>query len=99
MGKSRGVLATTSASSPQVAPAPASPSPEAVAAAQEFLLNELYEDFELIRSYAVSGREAADRGDREEIKLRLRVQLRDVFRHAVEVHNLLTPALAQKADA
>jgi hypothetical protein len=63
---------------------------EAVAAADEFILDEIYETFELIRSYAVSGIEAARRGDREEIKLRLRVQLRDCFRHAVQVHDLLS---------
>lgn len=56
----------------------------------EFLLGELYQAFETIRSYAVSGREAADRGDRDEIRLRLRVQLRDTFRHAVKLHDLLS---------
>jgi hypothetical protein len=50
----------------------------------------LHDTFELIRSYAVSGIEAARRGDRDEIRLRLRVQLRDCFRHAVEVHDLLS---------
>ena len=64
-------------------------SPEAVAAADEFLLDELCHAFELVRSYAVSGLEAARRGDRDEIRLRLRVQLRDVFRYAVEMHDLL----------
>jgi hypothetical protein len=44
----------------------------------------------LIRSYAVSGIEAARRGDRNEIKLRLRVQMRDCFRHAVQLHDLLS---------
>jgi hypothetical protein len=62
-----------------------------VATADEFIFDELYEAFELIRSYAVSGREAADRGDRGEIRLRLRVQLRDVFRYAVQLHDLLSP--------
>jgi hypothetical protein len=73
------------------------PTPEAIAAADEFVLDELYEAFERIRSYAVSGLEAARRGDREEVRLRLRVQLRDCFRHAVEVHNLLSPG--RKAGA
>jgi hypothetical protein len=68
------------------------PSPEAVAAADQFVLDELHDTFELIRSFAISGIEAARRGDRDEIKLRLRVQLRDCFRHAVSVHSLLSPA-------
>jgi hypothetical protein len=68
------------------------PSPEAVAAADEFVLDELYDAFERIRSYAVSGIEAARRGDRAEVRLRLRVQLRDAFRYAVSVHNLLSQA-------
>ena len=66
------------------------PSPEAIAAADEFVLDELYRILGLIASYATSGLEAARRGDVEEIRLRLRVQLRDCFRHAVEVHNLLS---------
>ena len=66
------------------------PSPEAVAAADEFVLDELYDVFERIRSYAVSGIEAARRGDRAEVRLRLRVQLRDAFRYAVSAHNLLS---------
>jgi hypothetical protein len=65
------------------------PSPEAIAEIDECLLDELYATFDLIKSYAASGLEAARRGDREEIKLRLRVQLRDCFRHAVELHDLL----------
>jgi hypothetical protein len=82
-----------------VAPRAGTPSPEAVAAAEEFVLDELYRDFELIASYAKSGMEAARRDDRQEIKLRLRVQLRDVFRHAVKLHNLLTPTPIQGGDA
>jgi hypothetical protein len=69
----------------------ATPSPEAIAVADEFVLDELYDAFELIRSYAVSGIEAARRGDRDEIRLRLRVQMRDCFRHAVQLHDLLSP--------
>jgi hypothetical protein len=65
------------------------PSPDAIAAADEFVLDELYRILGLI-SDATSGLEAARRGDVEEIRLRLRVQLRDCFRHAVEVHNLLS---------
>jgi hypothetical protein len=67
------------------------PSPEAVAAADEFVLDKLYDAFELIRSYAVSGIEAARRSDRDKIRLRLRVQLRDAFRYAVKLHDLLSP--------
>jgi hypothetical protein len=69
----------------------AGPSPRAIAACDEFVLDELFRAFDLIESYAVSGKEAARRGDRGEIRLRLRIQLRDVFRHAVEIHNLLFP--------
>jgi hypothetical protein len=65
------------------------PSPEAIAEIDEMLLDELCEAFWLIESYAKSGVEASRRGDREEIKLRLRVQLRDCFRHAVATHDLL----------
>jgi hypothetical protein len=67
------------------------PSPEAVAVADEFLLDEIFHDLGLIASYTTSALEAARRGDREELRLRLRVQLRDCFRHAVEIHNLLSP--------
>jgi hypothetical protein len=74
------------------------PSPEAVAAADEFVLDELYQAFETIRSYAVSGIEAARRGDRDEVRLRLRVQLRDAFRYAVGIHNLLSPTPAEGAQ-
>src|ERR1700722_5886528 len=55
----------------------AGPSPEAIAACDEFILDELCRAFDLITSYANSGLEAARRGDREEIRLRLRIQLRD----------------------
>jgi hypothetical protein len=68
----------------------AGPSLEAMAEAEEFLLDEIYHDLSLIASYATSALEACRRGDREELRLRLRVQLRDCFRHAVEVHNLLS---------
>jgi hypothetical protein len=67
------------------------PSAEAVAEAEEFLLDEIYRDLDLIRSYSISALEAARRGDREELRLRLRSQLRDVFRHAVQIHDLLSP--------
>jgi hypothetical protein len=66
------------------------PSPAAVAECDEFILDEIYRSFDLIASYAISGKEAARRGDRSEVRLRLRVQLRDVFRHAVELHNMLS---------
>jgi hypothetical protein len=81
----------TAESSSEQVPSCKFPSPEAVAAADEFVLDELYDVFERIRSYAVSGIEAARRGDRAEVRLRLRVQLRDAFRYAVSVHNLLSP--------
>ena len=68
----------------------AGPSPETMAECDEFILDELYRDFSLIQSYARSGLEAARRGDRAEIRLRLRCQLRDVFRHAVQIHDLLS---------
>ena len=67
----------------------AGPSPEAVAEAEEFLLDEIYHALGLIASYTASALEAARRGDLEELRLRLRVQLRDCFRYAVEIHNLL----------
>jgi hypothetical protein len=71
------------------------PSPEAMEACDEFLLDELARDFDLIESYAISGKEAARRGDRDEVRLRLRIQLRDLFRHAVQLHDLLAPRLSQ----
>jgi hypothetical protein len=67
------------------------PSPEAVVEADEFLLDEIFHDLSLIASYANSAIEAARRGDRDELRLRLRGQLRDVFRHAVQIHDLLSP--------
>jgi hypothetical protein len=67
------------------------PSPEAVAECDEYILDEIYRDLDLIRSYATSALEACRRGDRDELRLRLRSQLRDVFRHAVQVHDLLSP--------
>jgi len=73
------------------------PSPEAVAAAEEFLLDEIFSALSLIASYTTSALEAARRGDRNELRLPLRVQLRDCFRYAVELHNLLP--LGQKVDA
>jgi hypothetical protein len=75
------------------------PSPEAVAEAEEFLLDEIYRDLDLIRSYATSALEACRRGDREELRLRLRSQLRDCFRHAVEVHNLLSTGRKVASEA
>jgi hypothetical protein len=68
----------------------AGPSAESVGEADEFLLDEIFRDLSLIWSYSTSAMEAARRGDREELNLRLRVQLRDCFRHAVELHNLLS---------
>jgi hypothetical protein len=68
----------------------AGPSPEAMAECDEFILDEIYRDFDLIESYAISGKEAVRRGDHDEVRLRLRCQLRDVFRHAVQIHDLLS---------
>jgi hypothetical protein len=73
------------------------PSAEAVAEADELVLDEIVHALSLIASYTTSAVEAAKRGDREELRLRLRVQLRDCFRYAVELHNLLPPG--QKIDA
>jgi hypothetical protein len=75
------------------------PSPDAIAACDEYILDELSKAFWLIESYARSAQEAAKRGDRDEIRLRLRHQLRDCFRHAVDVHNGLskTPAVENSA--
>jgi hypothetical protein len=75
------------------------PSPEAIAECDEYVLDELFRAFDLIESYAISGKEAARRGNREEIKLRLRVQLRDCFRHAVATHDLLSTQSATNARA
>jgi hypothetical protein len=74
------------------------PSREAIAAADEHILAELCEALDLIRSYSVSGIEACRRGDRDEIRLRLRQQLRDCSRYAVEIHNLLSAASAEGAQ-
>ena len=77
----------------------AEPSQEAIAACDEHILDELYQAFDLIESLcAISGMEAARRGDREEIRLRLRCQLRDAFRHAVAVHDLLSKQRADNAE-
>jgi hypothetical protein len=75
------------------------PSREAIAQCDEFVLDELYRAFDLIESYAISGKEASRRGDREEIRLRLRVQLRDCFRHAVATHDLLSTRRANETVA
>ena len=66
------------------------PSPEVIAACDEFVLDELWDTLQLIISYSHSALEACRRGDRLEIRLRLRSQLRDCFRHAVAVHGLLS---------
>jgi hypothetical protein len=66
------------------------PSPAAIEVCDELVFSELYRDFDLIESYAISGKEAARRGDRAEVRLRLRIQLKDIFRHAVEIHDLLS---------
>jgi hypothetical protein len=76
----------------------AEPSQEAIAACDEHVLDELYRSFDLIESYARSGMEAARRGDRKEVTLRLRVQLRDCFRHAVATHDLLSKQHADNAE-
>jgi hypothetical protein len=77
------------------------PSPEAIALCEEFLLDEIFHDLTLIASYTTSALEAARRGDHEELRLRLRlrVQLRDCFRHTVELHNLLPPVRKVASEA
>jgi hypothetical protein len=78
----------------------AEPSPEVVAETDEYVLDELFRTFGLIESYSRSAVEAARRGDRDEIRLRLRVQLRDCFRHAVAVHDLMSPPTeGERAEA
>ena len=84
------ILSTADPESNQGKTASVGPSAEAVAEADEFLLDEIFHALSLVASYTTSALEAARRGDREELRLRLRVQLRDCFRHAVEVHNLLS---------
>jgi hypothetical protein len=74
------------------------PTREAVSDIEEFLLDEIFHDLSLIASYTTSALEAARRGDREELRLRL-VQLRDCFRHAVELHNLLSPRQRKKGGS
>ena len=96
-GDDRAGLLCSAASNPKDNPAlnelqaHAGPSPEASAVCDEFILDELFRAFDLIESYAISGKEAAKRGDRNEIKLRLRIQLRVCFRYAVQIHDLLSP--------
>jgi hypothetical protein len=58
--------------------------------ADEFILDEIYRDLCLIGSYTNSALEACRRGDRDELRLRLRLQLPDHFRHAVKLHKLLS---------
>jgi len=84
----------------------AEPSTEAIAKADEAILDELYRTLCLIESYARSAIEAARRGDRDEIRLRLRRQMRDCFRHAVATHDLLStprtdeePSKRERAEA
>jgi hypothetical protein len=93
------ILSTADPESNQGKTASVGPSAEAVAEADEFLLDEIFHDLSLIASYTTSALEAARRGDREELRLRLRIQLRDHFRHAVELHNLLSPGRKIAAEA
>ena len=67
------VLNTAHQDSDQGNLASSDPSPEAIAACDESILDELYRDFNLIESYAISAKEAARRGDFGEVRLRLRV--------------------------
>jgi hypothetical protein len=69
----------------------AEPSLEAVEAANEFLLDEIFYDLSLIGSYTTSALEACRRNDLVELRLRLRSQLRDLFKHVLELHALLSP--------
>jgi hypothetical protein len=91
------ILSTADPEFNQEKAASVGPSAEAVAEIEEFLLNEIYHDLSLIASYTTSALETARRGDREELRLRLRVQLRDCFHQAVELHNLRPPG--RKAGA
>src|SRR5277367_461016 len=93
------ILITADPESNQGKTASVGPSAEAVAEADEFLLDEIFHDLSLIASYTTSALEAARRGDREELRLRLRIQLRDCFRHAVEVHNLLSTGRKVASEA
>ena len=67
------------------------PSPEAVESVNEFLLDEIFYDLGLIGSYTTSALEACRRNDLVELRLRLRSQLRDLFKHVLELHALLPP--------
>jgi len=73
-------------------------SPAAVAEADEFLLEEIFRDLNFIWSYAASAMEAARRGDRDELRLRLRIQLRDHFRHAAKLHDLLSTQRVDRVE-
>ena len=75
------------------------PSPEAIEACEEYVLDELWDTLQLISSYTNSALEACRRGSQDEIRLRLRVQLRDCFRYAVQLHDLLKPRSATPADS
>jgi hypothetical protein len=68
----------------------AKPSPEVIAEVEEFILDEIYRILSLIISYGTSAVEASRRGDRDELRLRLRIQMRDCFRNAVELQKLLS---------
>jgi hypothetical protein len=73
-------------------------SPEIIAEADEFLLDEVFSDADYLVSIGLSLREAARRSDRAEIRLRLG-QLRDTLVHAIRTNNLLSPADPQIAGS
>lgn len=66
-------------------------SPEVIAEADDFLLDQVFSDADYLVSIAVSLREAARRSDRGEVRLRLS-QLRDEIVHAIRCCNLLSNA-------
>ncbi len=68
---------------------PTAPSPEAKAAVYALRLDLIFETMELTESYAISGREAAWRGDINELGLQVR-RLRECTRTLIETLNQLT---------
>jgi hypothetical protein len=66
------------------------PSPDVIAEVDELLLDTIFADLSMIWSYAASAIEAARRSDHKDLRLLLRVELRDLFRHAVKTHDLLS---------
>jgi hypothetical protein len=72
----------------------AGPSPEAKAECDEFILDEIFRDLDLTRSYVTIGLEAAHFGERAELRLRLQL-IRDHIHHAIQSYKLLSPEPSQ----